>query len=204
MWQACDALKKAPLDAATALFRRTGRALRGVKDTLREVSELLEEAAAVGEGSGVEEPTAAVGEDGDSGKDSDDDLGFSGGEMSAGEVQAATLGRDLLQAAHDALQAVSKKLLEGGAVLDAPEALQRWEALTTEGSGRLRTRAEELGAALFPPQDAAQVVVAAQALAASLATLRDMAQEVHGLGPITEASQRQAASALTQLQQKCS
>ncbi|KAK9803580.1 hypothetical protein WJX72_002006 [[Myrmecia] bisecta] len=96
------------------------------------------------------------------GSDEADDVDFEPDELTQQGSQLVAASLQLLQALVKLLKAAIKLLLQGDPPIQATS-LEAWESVVFHCAS-LTTSAEDLGAALYPPQDAQQVLGAAEAI----------------------------------------
>lgn len=161
VWERCREAAKLPADNRVAVGRALARAGAGLKDVLREADEML--AAAEEGGAGGVAPGEGEADDDDDELDDDDDLDLDD-TLDAGEAELARAARPVLEAAVGLLRAtiraitVSTEPTTEDGVAAADVVLESMKGLCVAG--------EALGAALFSPQDPAEIRLHAEACAA--------------------------------------
>lgn len=192
VWSGCDAAAKAPADNRGAVFKGLAGVMAVLKDTLREMAELREEAgaaAAAGGGSdgggGGDGGDGKVGGDAEAEDEDEDeaegegrhvaDLDLDCGRLSAGEEALLGESVGLMEAAAAVVRAMGRALLAGPPLRASgpeAEALEAWESELYHARA-LRRCVEDLGAALFPPADASEAAEAAEAAATTCELMID-------------------------------
>eukprot|EP00878_Enallax_costatus_P013356 GHUV01013963.1.p1 GENE.GHUV01013963.1~~GHUV01013963.1.p1 ORF type:complete len:406 (+),score=169.41 GHUV01013963.1:309-1526(+) len=166
IWDGVSAVPKSSFDNKTCMFKGLAGVMVVIKDTSRELEELKadqqqqqqqSEYEPIDSSSSQQQPpqppaAAAV-----------SDLDYDGGEMSSSEMQLLEGSMQLIAAAADVLKAFGKALLQGPELQLGSESLDSWESCLFH-SRHLRRAVEDLGAAMYPPQDVEEVAGAAQAV----------------------------------------
>ncbi|DBA72557.1 TPA: hypothetical protein ACH3X2_010313 [Trebouxia sp. C0005] len=154
VWAACDTASTACLDNKTAIGRQLLHSSRSVKDNIRELQEVIVESQACSHSSGAQ----SVSDD----ANSEVDLDFEADAMSPFELELAESSIPLLQVVLDVFKLLIRTLLTEDIVSEA-STLDDWESLLFHAKG-LSAVSNDLGAALFAPQDASEVTSAAGSL----------------------------------------
>ncbi len=154
VWAACDTASTACLDNKTAIGRRLLHISRSVKDNIRELQEVIVESQACSHSSGAQ----SVSDD----ANSEVDLDFEADAMSPVELELAQSSMPLLQVVLDVFKLLIRILLTEDIISEA-STLDDWESLLFHAKG-LADVSNDLGAALFAPQDASEVISAADSL----------------------------------------
>ena len=152
VWAACDAASKACLDNKSAIGRKLVHISKAMKDTIRELQELIAES----------ETCQTDGHAAASGANADVDLDFEAELLTPIELENAHSCLPLLKAVLDLTKCLVQLLLAEGALPDA-SSVESWESLLFHVKG-LADVANDLGAALFAPQELGEVVSAADSL----------------------------------------
>uniref|UniRef100_A0A383W7V5 Cytochrome c domain-containing protein n=1 Tax=Tetradesmus obliquus TaxID=3088 RepID=A0A383W7V5_TETOB len=171
VWDGIAAVSKAPLHNKSCLFKNLAGVMAVLKDTAREMEELQQEqqvqfgdaepaAAAAADGSEQQAAAAAEGADDD---DSECLDGYDGGRMSSIERQLLDSSLELVAAATATLKAFGRALLQGGELLAGSEVLEGWESCLFH-CRHLQRAVEDLGAAVYAPQDFEEVASASLAV----------------------------------------
>lgn len=183
----CDDLAYAALDNRAAAGRQLSALAASVKDVVREMQGMGEGSLCTGlgdlaaEGSGSDDggTEAAIAVDGGAvGRADDDDddiLMFDEGEWSDRELAALEAGRSVAVSIMTFLKAVMAHLLKQDSGLGGQDGGQAWEAAVGHLQA-LRAHMDDLGAALYPPQDSTGILEAVdrvhRAAGASIASLQ--------------------------------
>ena len=154
VWAACDGAGAACLDNKTAIGRRLLHISRSVKDNIRELQELIAESHA---GKPTNDAQALSDDAG-----SDVDLDFEADALSAAELEIADSSLTLMQIVLDVFKLLIRILLTDDNV-SAASTLDDWENLLFHAKG-LADVSNDLGAALFAPQDVGEVISASDSL----------------------------------------
>ena len=154
VWAACDGAGSACLDNKTAIGRRLLHISRSVKDNIRELQELIAESHAGTSSNNAEAPSDDAG--------SDVDLDFQADALSAVELEVANSSLTLMQVVLDVFKLLIRVLLTDNDVSEASR-LDDWENLLFHAKG-LADVSNDLGAALFAPQDVGEVISASDSL----------------------------------------
>ncbi len=155
VWAACDAASTACLDNKTAIGRRLLHISRSVKDNIREIQELISENQSTDPSNGVENSSR------DS-SNSDVDMDFESEALSPVELESSEASLTLMQVVLDVFKLLIRILLTEDVVSSA-STLDDWENLLFHAKG-LADVSNDLGAALFAPQDTDEVMSAADSL----------------------------------------
>lgn len=154
VWAACDAASKACLDNKSAIGRKLVHISKAMKDTVRELHELIAES----ERCQTDEPPQSAVSD----ASPDVDLDFETELLTSTELENAQSCLPLLKAVLDLTKSLVQLLLAEGALHDA-STVESWESLLFHVKG-LADVANDLGAALFAPQELGEVASAADSL----------------------------------------
>eukprot|EP00879_Flechtneria_rotunda_P011903 GHRR01012432.1.p1 GENE.GHRR01012432.1~~GHRR01012432.1.p1 ORF type:complete len:380 (+),score=184.22 GHRR01012432.1:128-1267(+) len=112
----------------------------------------------------------------------DVDLDFEAGEMSSMEQQVLTSSLQLLTASINTIKAFGKALLQGPTLSVGSDQLDSWESCLFHAR-HLRRAGEDLGAAMYPPQDFEEVGSAALALFEVTELMTDECPNAEAVGP---------------------
>ncbi|WIA20080.1 hypothetical protein OEZ85_005940 [Tetradesmus obliquus] len=185
VWDGTAAVSKAPLDNKSCLFKNLAGVMAVLKDTAREMEELQQEQQ---EQFGDAEPAAADGSEQQAaaaeGADDDDSEcldGYDGGRMSSIERQLLVSSLELVAAATATLKAFGRALLQGGVLLAGSEDLEGWESCLFH-CRHLQRAVEDLGAAVYAPQDFEEVASASLAVFEVTELMADECPDAEAVG----------------------
>lgn len=154
VWAACDAASTACLDNKTAIGRRLLHFSRSVKDNIREIQELIAESQLSTSCNAAQAPI--------SDSNSDVDLDFESDALNPVERENTESSLAMIQVVLDVFKILIRILLTEDVVCEGTT-LDEWESVLFHAKG-LADVSNDLGAALFAPQDMDEVMSAADSL----------------------------------------
>lgn len=198
VWEACSALKKAPSTNITAIGRAITQVAVSVKDVLREMKELKQGSSDLDEA--PEEPSNRVeGDSQDEGNTNDDaDIG---NDLSAEEMRVA----------QSAISVVSSILLVIKELIRSITSLLKLENVNKESNlaslenllklcQGIGVQVDELGACLYPPQEAAAIKVASEKISSLLDNMQAELGSLNGNSEAFLQAGNNLRNSLTQLE----
>lgn len=151
VWKACDAASMCSLDNKTALGKQFILISKGVKDNARETQEIVDSNRDSGsEADDLTSTDKAV----DSLQDAVD-LDFTDDSLSGPEYELAKAANVIIHAVLDLLKCLIRMLVRQEAM--SQDSVDSWESLLFHAQ-KLADASNDLGAALYPPQDKEEIV----------------------------------------------
>ena len=149
VWKACDAAGTCCLDNKTALGRQFIRISKGVRDNAREIQELIDSNSDTAS-NGLTNTDNSV----DSLQDAVD-LDFSEDSLSGPEYELAKAANVIMHSVLDLLKCLVRMLVQQEVMSE--DDVDSWESLLFHAQ-KLADTNNDLGAALYPPQDNEEIV----------------------------------------------
>ena len=169
VWAACDAASTICLDNRSAIGLKLVRISKSVKDTIREIEELVADSKQA-EASGHSSSASSDGS-------ADVDLDFQTEPLSPVELKKIQPCMSIIRVVFRLLKHLVQFLLTQASLLDA-SVLDNWESLLFHAKS-LGDVVNDLGAALFPPQQEDEIASTANSIdAACLLILDELPEHV--------------------------